>query len=305
MPLINQLPNEILLNIFRELEPRDIKNVRLVSRILENCASYYLVRSVYISGLRKDQEVLKAISERPVFANGVTELVFNSSMFAIFDNNLISSEFRNNYRDLLYRQTRCMLQMTEEEVVISYWKYLKYCWEQHKSIETGSSVACLAVALPLLPNLVHFRVMSAWDLFCEDGGGPSTRSWDMTVLNPGAIVGNRRMDRYDETEKRWLRFFSELLGTLATTSTKRPLTSLSMDLPRRTALNNFLGLTEENYSHWCNAFCHLRSLQLRMTTDTVVCSNLGKRLQPIRGLEILRLGFIPWVKQPISLTGLL
>lgn len=305
MPLIDQLPNETLLDIFRHLEPRDIKHVRLVSKTLTTCASKYLVRSVYISGFRKDQEVLKAISERPIFANGVTELVFNSSMFAIFDNNVITYEFKNNYRDLLYRRTRYMLEMTEEEVVLSYWKYLKCCWEQHKSIETGSSVACLAAALPLLPNLVHFRVVSVWDCFCVDGGAPSERSWDMMVLNPGAIVGNRRMDRYEETEKRWMMFFLKLLGTLATTSTKRPLTSLAMDLPRRDALYSFLGISQENYRHWRNAFCHLRSLHLRMTTDTFVLINLGRLLQPMRGLEILRLCFIPCVESPISLTGLL
>lgn len=235
-----------------------------MSKILNNCASQYLVRSVYISGFRKDQEAMKAISEHPVFANCVTELVFDISMLDVFDNKLITNEFKKCYRSsLLYRYFG---ELSEEGFSEEYWRYLKKCWEQHKSIETGSPVACLAAALPLLPNIRHFRVAIVGNYACEE------------------LFSSRSYER----EERRKNFFSKLLSTLATTSIKRPFTSLVMELLWPGAFHGFLGIPHEDLGHWRNTFRHVRSLHLWLLSDHLAPRNLGRLLQPLRALETLR-----------------
>ena len=156
-----KLPPEILLNIFQRLMAHDIKSVRKVCWLFYRSASPYLIRLVYISGLHRDLEVLKAVSEYPLFAKHVAELVFSTS---IFDKRLVTDKMqKKNYERYLRRQIKDGKhfdhELTEEDLSKSHERYLDYYWEQRDSFESGDPIICLATALPLLPKLQKLRVV--------------------------------------------------------------------------------------------------------------------------------------------------
>ena len=304
-----QLPADILFGIFQHLPSYDIKSVRQVSKAFNFIGSPYLVRSVYVSGLIQDQEVLKAVSEHPVFAKRVTELVFNISML---DMNVTRDELKAEYgehvREQLDKNKRFDLELTENELATSYKRYRDYCWEQHTSIRTGSAMACLAAAFPLLPKLQHFRVVTGWKYTYGDQGGPSGRSWDIKVLSLGIIVAQNQAfdDRlYRERERRWIHFLLKIVGTLATTFTEQPSLSLDMKLPGHGVLEELLHMPLEDLGHWQNAFCHLQSLDLRISSDIYHGPSLRALVQSAPRLEILRLYFLFDMPSPLSLIRLL
>lgn len=130
--------------------------------------------------------MLKAISKHPVIAKHVTELVYK---FSKFDEMVLTGDFRSDYSEQLRKQLDRHeyghVELDGKELATSYERYFQYCREQQNSIETGSPMTCLAVALPLLPQLQHFRVVAGWKYWTWDQERPSGRSWDIMGLTYG------------------------------------------------------------------------------------------------------------------------
>ena len=254
--------------------------------------------------------MLKAASEHPLFAKHVTELVSNTS---IFDKRLVTDKFqKRNYERYLRRQIKDGQhfdhELTEEDLAKSHERYLDYYWEQRSLFQSGEPVVCLTAALPLLPKLQKLRVVRGWKYLELDGdeGGPSGRSWDITIVPPGICGGNNEGELnswYWECESRWMEIFLKML--LATAFTNRPLLSLDMGLPGFGVSMDSLDLSSADLGHWQNAFCHLQSLELGVDSKTYQGTTLGAVVQSAPGLEILRLHLTRCVGNLISLIQLL
>lgn len=87
---VNDLPLELLENVLERLESSTIKAVRQVCRQLNQAASQFLIRTVWISTQPQDWEKLKAISEHDIFSKRVREVVYDASYY---DAELLNRQF--------------------------------------------------------------------------------------------------------------------------------------------------------------------------------------------------------------------
>jgi len=74
----SDLPLEILENVLQPLNSRNIKAVRLACRQLNQAASRFLIRTVWMSTQPQDWEKMKAIFEPDIFSKRVREVVYES-----------------------------------------------------------------------------------------------------------------------------------------------------------------------------------------------------------------------------------
>ena len=75
------LPPELKANVLAQLDKRDLKSVRLVSKEWNALAIRPLYDRVYISCRAKDLEVFENITRHPVISTGIRELVYDGSLF--------------------------------------------------------------------------------------------------------------------------------------------------------------------------------------------------------------------------------
>ena len=75
------LPHELKVAVLAQLDKRDLKNVRLVSKEWSALATDPLFDRVYISCREPDLEIFRNITRHPVISTGVRELVYDDSFF--------------------------------------------------------------------------------------------------------------------------------------------------------------------------------------------------------------------------------
>ena len=75
------LPHELKVAVLAQLDKRDLKNVRLVSKEWSALATGPLFDRVYISCREPDLKVFRNITRHPVISTGVRELVYDGSFF--------------------------------------------------------------------------------------------------------------------------------------------------------------------------------------------------------------------------------
>ena len=91
------LPPELKVAVLAQLDKRDLKNVRLVSKEWNALAIGPLFDKVYVSCRAKDLEVFKNITSHPVISKGVKELVYDGSLFEK------DMRFRDYFRHVYYQ----------------------------------------------------------------------------------------------------------------------------------------------------------------------------------------------------------
>lgn len=93
------IPPELKVAVLAQLDKRNLKNVRLVSKDWNTLATRLLFDRVYISCRAKDLEVFENITSHPVISTSVRELVYDGSLFQ--KEMTISVYFRHLYRSLI------------------------------------------------------------------------------------------------------------------------------------------------------------------------------------------------------------
>ena len=81
-PTTVYLPTELKAAVLAQLDKRDLKTVRLLSKEWNALATGPLFDRVYISCRAKDMEVFKNVTRHPVISTGIRELVYDGSLFA-------------------------------------------------------------------------------------------------------------------------------------------------------------------------------------------------------------------------------
>ncbi|KAL9109241.1 MAG: hypothetical protein Q9187_008193, partial [Circinaria calcarea] len=83
------VPPELLALVCQFLSLRDVKSARLVCQLFNFAASQFLISEVYLSSSKRDLDVLKSVSQHPVFSKHVTDLVYDCR---VFDHTLVDDE---------------------------------------------------------------------------------------------------------------------------------------------------------------------------------------------------------------------
>lgn len=146
------IPPEVLTLISQFLGLQDVRNVRLVCKLFNFAASQFLLSEVYLSSSRRDLDVLKLVSQHPVFRNYVTDLVYDCRMF---DHGLVEDKpaYAREFLRLSRSPERRGWPLTKEQATASHARYIEYYHEEQNCRKNGTDMECLASALPLLPRL--------------------------------------------------------------------------------------------------------------------------------------------------------
>jgi len=190
---INDLPFELLEKVLRHLNYRNIKAVRLVCRQLNQAASRFLIRTVWISTQPEDWEKLKAISEHAIFSKRVREVVYDASYY---EAKLLQSDVYFDTLGLDNKSDGCgrIITYSKSSVLRGYnIRQQRFAAQQSLLCQTGQTqqrdeagpnqskpgtidrasragiksqhsslpeLACLNKALRLMPGVKNFRVSS-------------------------------------------------------------------------------------------------------------------------------------------------
>ena len=125
------LPPELRVAVLAQLEKRDLKAVRLVSKEWNALATRPLFDKVYISGRVKDMEVFKNITRHPVISAGIKELVYDGSLF------IKDIDFEDYFEKISDELTVFVHQVQPDTTFgsadVQIKKFLKYCKRQSVS----------------------------------------------------------------------------------------------------------------------------------------------------------------------------
>ena len=146
------VPPEVLTLIFQFSSLKDVKSARLVCKMFNFAASQFLISEIYLSSSKRDLEVLKSVSEHPIFGKYVTDLVYDCRMF---DHVLVDDKaaYAREFLRLPVPPERRGWPLTKEQATASHARYIEYYHEEKNCRNNGTDMKCLASALPLLPRL--------------------------------------------------------------------------------------------------------------------------------------------------------
>ena len=205
------LPHELVVLVTQSLGRRDLKSVRLVSKLWCSCASESLFTRIYVSANKVDLDAFNAITSDPVLSTCVRRLIYDGSEFMLdyskteYLNQLWSQTVSINEDRLskYHDQEICdwvnatfesyhLDLMTIERlghskfITQGYEKYHEHAVYQHHSLRSGSFVDSLAQGLRKLSLLSSIKVESEWAV-SSDGyllGSPLSRNWDTFHASP-------------------------------------------------------------------------------------------------------------------------
>lgn len=172
------LPPELKANVLAQLDKRNLKNVRLVSKEWNVLATRPLFKRIYISCRAKDLEVFENITSHPVISKGVRELVYDGSLFqkgmtisdyfwhlyrclpcitldfksgrfncANNEINIFIADYRNKAVRIYEKHIR------DDFIVEGHKSYQNYAEAERRAFETGHFLSKLCGGLRRLENL--------------------------------------------------------------------------------------------------------------------------------------------------------
>lgn len=211
----HDVPNEILLLIFRQLHKEDLKSIRLVCKLWTWLPVRLLFDRVYISAHSVNIKVFNSIAAHPVISKGIKELVYDVSHF---DADLDRSYYFNALRCQLHNRSsgrRFSFETVDEQVneVLQYAKdrvlkpssrddanrkkmsnyrlvdrghraYLDSARQQQEHHESGELLAILCLGLKTLPALDAVVFGGLWRHTLTD------REFDPATLRPIYVSGS-------------------------------------------------------------------------------------------------------------------
>ncbi|KUJ11172.1 uncharacterized protein LY89DRAFT_238950 [Mollisia scopiformis] len=98
-PRAYQLPPELWAYICEDLSRKDLRNLRLVCRYLQDCTAPALFKTVFLKVSLDSFANLQKISEHPVFSRSVRYIYYDGRILAPFLLNCEFQDWRQNYLD--------------------------------------------------------------------------------------------------------------------------------------------------------------------------------------------------------------
>ena len=217
------LPHELVVLVTRRLGRRDLKSIRLVSKLWCLCASEYLFKTIYVSANKVDLEAFNAIANDPVLSTCVRRLVYDGRVFMLdlsktayldeFWSQASRRSFRDQnrlwdcrdeeLRDLIIATDRrrpseseAAKQRVEDSNLVTegYKKYHEHAVYQHDSLRDGSFVKSLAQGLRKLSLLETIQVRGRWPRAWQLDHGFGyllARKWNPLHVYPASWVWER------------------------------------------------------------------------------------------------------------------
>ena len=156
---IQKLPEEILTECLQHLPITVAKIARLVRHQWSNIISRWLFRRVYFMPQTEFMEIFEAITSNPLFALGISELVYDACQFMPMWS-LPESEENYYYEDIC----------PDEDVVVgeAEWplfitesrkKHSQLQLDQQRILDEQSDYRILCAGLQRLPNLIHISIL--------------------------------------------------------------------------------------------------------------------------------------------------
>ncbi|KAL8712514.1 MAG: hypothetical protein Q9220_003362 [cf. Caloplaca sp. 1 TL-2023] len=186
------LPNELILNILSCLPIRDLKQTRLVSKLLASLGGQLLVDTLYLTPREKDMEVFDQITQHPDLKKSIKKIHYDSAQFRKLSLveycHKLCEQLKvkgTGHRDVplgvegerlreiieeIYKTENhsWRVEMCEQQVplVKGHRLYSQYALEQGNILSEGWS-ARVCKGLRSLSPLESVTIKSTWNLDCE------------------------------------------------------------------------------------------------------------------------------------------
>lgn len=121
---IDRIPNEILIQVFLQLDAESLKEARLACSRWAKAGAGLLFRRVCFAPHHKIMEVFANITSEPAFAAGVTELVYDGRIFWEYWTD------PEAYRDAFVKAIESVFwEESDDECCTSLYTFVKEIWE--------------------------------------------------------------------------------------------------------------------------------------------------------------------------------
>lgn len=156
---IQKLPEEILTECLRHLPITVAKIARLVRHQWSDVIARWLFQRVYFRPQTEFMEIFEAITSNPLFALGITELVYDARQFMLLWS-LPESEEDYIYldicpdEDVVVGEAEWPLFVTESRK-----KHIQLQLDQQRIFDEQSDYRILCAGLQRLPNLIHISIL--------------------------------------------------------------------------------------------------------------------------------------------------
>ncbi|KAG7004939.1 hypothetical protein G7Y79_00022g051600 [Physcia stellaris] len=156
---IQRLPEEILIECLRPLSITVAKIARLVRHQWSDIIARWLFQRVYFRPQTEFMEIFEAITSNPLFALGISELVYDASQFLPMWS-LPQNEQYYKYKhivpdeDVVVGEAEWPLFVTESRK-----KHSQLQLDQQRIFDEQSDYRILCAGLQRLPNLIHISIL--------------------------------------------------------------------------------------------------------------------------------------------------
>ena len=219
-----ELPNEIILEILRDLCGTDLKNARLVCKLWSGCASEYLFTKVFFSPHQLNINTFEAVGQHPTLKRCVKEIEYDPAHFSpritmaeyldilsrqistidvptirtyeILDpqiqqfldiqNFFVQAWTRNADRTIMDRRVCCHFGFVQE----GYRKWMEQAAFEEKSTKDGTFLTLFARGLMRFDRLRTVKLRAEWPSqgMVRPEGSPLARSWHPFHAHPEGWV---------------------------------------------------------------------------------------------------------------------
>lgn len=164
---IKDLANETLLHVFRCLDRKDLRAVRLLCHKFANVGDMLLYQVVYFSPSRPSMQALANISQHEFFSKTVKHMIYDDTQLVL------------GLTDWKVFHPALPASVSEFRARRAFNLYCELFEEQNNILRNGEDLLVLRNALTCLPNLEKISVT----------GGPSRHPRGITYFREGAQVG--------------------------------------------------------------------------------------------------------------------
>lgn len=170
---LEQLPTEVLCEIFGQLGLRHVRALRLVNKAIGAIANSIALKQLFFYPAKEDFDMLTEIANQPSRANHVTSLLYGAVMLStkhqtlpMYTANIRQREHLNDQMDHIGvpRIKPRPPKMTEAQIREDYQLYLRYYEEQEDILKNKRDYEVLENLVAKLPNLREVSVSSLNEL---------------------------------------------------------------------------------------------------------------------------------------------
>ncbi|XXH02894.1 Anaphase-promoting complex subunit 8 [Hypoxylon texense] len=249
---MDKLPTELMSSILEELDPSDLKRVRLASKVFYDVSTDLLFKRAYASIHRPDLDVLSAMANHPAIRLAVREIVYAGAYFHYPE--IETNECRMyHYRHFVGEQLFNVQQRVGRRI------YRAHLREQEETRKSGEDLAIISTALAMMPNVRKVTLTNYFD------GSPFRKRYYRVAVEPCGIP--LRVGEGVHADEQFDHGFKVMCKAMSISG--RQVEEFLTDYRRNEPI--YHGMVPASFvcssrelEHYRNAFRHLRKIHLRI-----------------------------------------